>query len=50
MKIHGTIKSVRDSSLPPFAADFVDAGVWIQQEDLPSGETCVKVEASALLR
>jgi len=41
---------VHDSGLPPFAADFVDGGIWAQQEVLPSGETWVKIEGSALLR
>ena len=50
MKLRGTVTSARDSSLPPFAAEFVDGGVWVQQEDLPSGETWVKTEASVLLR
>jgi len=50
IKLHGTVKSVHDSSFPPFAADFVDAGAWIQQEVLPSGETWFRSDVSTLLR
>jgi len=50
VKVHGTVKSVPDSSLPPFAADFVDGGVWLQEEVLPSGEPWVKTEGFALLK
>lgn len=49
VKFHGRIESVHDSSLPHFAAHFVDAGGWVQQED-HSGENWTKWGALALLR
>lgn len=44
------MKSVYGSSdLPPLEADFVDAGVWLQEENHPSGELWLRTEASVLL-
>ena len=49
-KLRGTVKPVHDSSHPPFAADFVDGGAWIQLEALASGETWAKGNISVLLK
>ena len=50
VNFHGSMKAVHGSDLPPFEADIVDGGAWLQEEHLPSGEIWVKVEHSALLR
>jgi len=49
MKFRGTVESVRDGH-PPFTAEVVDAGTWLQQEALPSGESWIKSDSYALLR
>jgi len=50
VKLRGTVKTVRDSGLPPLEAEFVDAGAWVQEEVLPSGQPWIKPEGCALLR
>jgi len=50
VKVQGSIKTAQGSDLPSFEADFVDAGSWVQQEHLPSGEVWMKAESFALLR
>jgi len=49
-KFEGSIRTAPDSSLPPFEAEVVDGSVWAQLDHLPSGETWVKTDATALLR
>ena len=50
VKFHGSIETVQGSDLPPFEADIIDGGAWIQESHLPSGEVWINVEHSALLR
>lgn len=50
VKLQGSMKTALESDLPSFEADFVDAGSWVQEEHLPSGDICVKAESFALLR
>lgn len=50
VKLHGTVRSVHDSGLPPLEAEFVDSGAWVQEEILPSGGSWVRPEGFALLR
>ena len=50
MKLYGTIKPVHGSGLPPFEAEIVDLGAWVQLDYLPSGETWIRADMSGLLR
>jgi len=50
LKIRGTVKSAHDSNFPPFEAEFVDGGAWVQEELLHSGQPWIKPEGFALLR
>lgn len=50
VKLRGTVRSAHDSSFPPFEADFVDGGAWVQEEVLASGQPWIKPEGYALLR
>lgn len=50
LKVQGTVRTAPGGSFPPFEADIVDAGTWVQQEHLPSGQVWMRTEATALLR
>jgi len=50
VKVYGTMKSIKESGLPPFDAEIVDCGAWVQQEYLSSGETVARSELSTLIR
>jgi len=49
-KFAGSIRTAPGSSLPPFEAEIVDSGAWAQQDHLPSGETWLRTDTTALLR
>ena len=50
LKVHGSIKSVQGSGLPPFEAEIIDGGGWTQEDHSPSGEPWARADLSALLR
>jgi len=50
LKVHGSIKTVQGSDLPPFEAEIVDGGGWTQEDHSPSGEPWARADLCALLR
>jgi len=50
VKLQGSIKTVNGSGLPPFEANIVDSGSWVQQDYQPGGEAWMTAESFALLK